>query len=258
MTKDDRVSCLSSTLHDPEARLLSLIRRLTGSLPAIFNPITVRISPETDRKVLDELREQGVKASYGSKNVVDTYKGALIDALKEGSGHIFYCDYDRVLHWFNKYPDELAQINKATRNHDFTLIGRTERAFRTHPQTQRKTEYIANLVGSKILRFEETRDIIGACWNLSTQLAETLVRVSSDSTYGFYCEWPTIAWQSARSPGYLEVEGLEWETPDRFQKEIGKIGYDEWLAKFQTQAEWERRIKVMEDSISSLLKYIGS
>jgi hypothetical protein len=65
-------------------------------------------------------------------------------------------------------------------------------------------------------------------------LAKKLLKTQTKSIYGFYCEWPITLWRHAENPAYVEVEGLEWETPDRYQEEIKKKGYERWLREFQT------------------------
>jgi hypothetical protein len=56
-------------------------------------------------------------------------------------------------------------------------------------------------------------------------------------------------WRSAGNPLYLEREGLEWETPDRYQEEIRTQGLEGWKLNFQTVNEWRRRIAMLKDFI---------
>jgi hypothetical protein len=78
------------------------------------------------------------------------------------TNHLFYCDFDRALHWIKTYPEELTQIVESPPDNDYVLIGRTKRAFQTHPKTQTMTEGIGNTLASKMLNFPETRDILSA------------------------------------------------------------------------------------------------
>ena len=73
---------------------------------------------------------------------------------------------------------------------------------------------------------------------------------------GFYASWPVILWKNAKNKKYIEVEGQEWETPDRFQKEINKQGYNNWLSQFQTIKEWKLRVRLLEDCVLELAKFI--
>lgn len=247
---------LTSTLHDPEGRLCDLILSQRKLLGQLFSSLIVVVSPNTHRDDVKQLRDSGFKVSKGAKTVVHTYKKALRLAIHKDVGYVFYCDFDRLLHWAKVYPDELARVASLNGQHDFLILGRTPRAFMGHPETQRKTEYIANLLGSRILGFKDTIDIISACWRMSTKLALILVETHCENSYGFYCEWPIQAWQLARKPGYLEVDGLEWETPDKYVKEIQKLGFQAWLLKFQTQEEWKKRCDILREGTTALLKLI--
>ena len=69
---------------------------------------------------------------------------------------------------------------------------------------------------------------------------------------GFYAARPVFLWSWAETKHYVEVEGLEWETPDRFRAEIAELGYDAWLDQFQSPAEWRRRVACMNDCLEEL------
>ena len=73
------------------------------------------------------------------------------------------------------YPEELKQIAETTPENDLVLIGRTKRAFETHPETQKLTEGIGNMVSSKILGFNNTHDILGTTWIMTPQLAKMIL-----------------------------------------------------------------------------------
>jgi len=70
---------------------------------------------------------------------------------------------------------------------------------------------------------------------------------------GFYGEWPVIVFAKGYKIDFARVRGLEWETPDRFRKEIGAEGYRRWLHGFETPAEWERRVRVADEIIAGAL-----
>ena len=46
--------------------------------------------------------------------------------------------------------------------------------------------------------------------------------------------------------------GLEWETPDQFKDKIEQEGYSAWLNEFESLPEWQRRLKLIEDSTNVL------
>jgi hypothetical protein len=247
---------LASTLHDPENRLDKLIRTYGPLIKQIFKTSYVIVTPNTSLNTTKTLTRLGFPISQGSTKAIITYKTALHHALTTKPDRIFYCDFDRLLHWARTYPAELKTIPSAHLDHDFLLVARTARAFHTHPPTQTLTEDLANQLASRASGFTSTMDIISACWRFTPRLVEELLQLPVDNTYGFYCEWPIVAWKYAQHPDYLEVEGLEWETPDRYAQEIAATGYAQWLHAFQTPDEWARRVELLTDLIHSISKYL--
>ena len=247
---------LVSTLHDPEKMLSRMIAEYGSSLKQVFRSLVVTVSPNTHRHIVRLLEDTGIKILICSENVVETYKTALRSGLDENAQHLMYCDFDRALHWVRTYPLELSRIAGILTDYDFLMLGRTQRAFKTHPETQTKTESIANQLGSKILGFKQPRDIMSATWGLSDPVGEFLLKTPYRNKYGFYCEWPIVAWHSAKKHEYIEVEGLEWETPDRYKEAVKERGYEVWLRDLQSPREWKRRNEVLSECVSSVLKYI--
>jgi hypothetical protein len=104
-----------------------------------------------------------------------------------------------------------------------------------------------------MLNLPEIQDILGTTWILTPELADLVFKREPRNRFGLYTEWPMILWRSAKSPLYIEVEGLEWETPDRYRKEIETQGLEKWRQNFQTASEWRRRTEMLRDFIDSSL-----
>ncbi len=225
---------LASTLHDTDNRLEESIIKYGSIIRETFQSSSIVVTPSTNRQIVNTLNGLGFETSKGSKTIISAYKKALKQALTNNPKHIFYCDFDRILHWVDAFPQELIETARTSYINDFLLIGRTTRAFQTHPKTQIETEIIANQLASKLLGFRQTRDILSVCWRLTSTLAETLLQLPTRNSYGFYVEWPVYAWQHADNPCYIEVDGLEWETPDKYGEEIKKMGYEAWLKAFKS------------------------
>jgi len=126
----------------------------------------------------------------------------------------------------------------------------------THPETQILTETTANILASKILGFRKTRDVLGTTWMLKIHQAEALIGAKISNQYGFYLDWPIQSWINSTNPGYIEVEGLEWETPDRYQQEITQAGYDAWKESYQNVQEWRKRNLMLRDMIEATATHI--
>ena len=248
---------LSSTYHDPYFRLKSLLATALPMIKEIFSQKIVYCTPSTKDAAYEFLTNEGFQVIISeSIKQVENYKKSIkiaVDYVENSQVQkIFYIDFDRLIHWINSYPDEFYNLFKSNSDVDYLHIGRTSRAFKTHPATQKETEKIINDLSSKTLGFKETIDIISVCYLFTRELGERIIEFKDTTTTGFYCVWPIIFWKLALKTRYIEVEGLEWESPDRFQPEISKVGYNEWLREFQSPEEWKKRVQFVQDAIDEL------
>ena len=243
---------LCATLHDPEVRLYDLIELALPKLKKLFVKGIICLTPYTPDKVHSFLTKNGFIAKLEPDDrQIANYKTAIRTTLekldKPSSQRIFHIDFDRLVHWINTYPEELTNLLQKNINVEYLHIGRTTRDFNTHPKTQTETERIMNEFGSKILGLENTMDIISVCYIFTKDLGEKILKINNFTKTGFYGSWPIYFWNFAHSKSYIEVEGHEWETPDRFKVEIDEIGLERWKEKFQSEKEWNKRVKVVYD-----------
>lgn len=241
-----------ATFHDPEFRLYDLIESALPKLKELFVKGIICLTPYTPDEVRSFLTKNGflVKVEPDDRQIV-TYKTAIRTTLenidKPSSQRIFLIDFDRLIHWINTYPEELTNILQNNINVEYLHIGRTTRAFNTHPKTQKETEIIVNEFGSKILGFEDTKDLISVCYIFTKDLGEKILKINNFTKTGFYGSWPIYFWNFANTKSYIEVEGHEWETPDRFKKEIDEN--PQWLEQFQSAEEWNKRVNFLHDCL---------
>ena len=250
-----------STFHDPEFRLKDLIKSILPKINELFIGGIICLTPYTNKEVLNFLTDEGfIAVIEPSDRQIDTYRTALRTALEniDDSAYqrIFHIDFDRLIHWINTYPEELSHILQNNSDVDYLHIGRTSRAFSTHPTTQKRTEIIVNEIGSKILGFNGIKDLISVCYFFTKALGQRILEVNHSTASGFYSTWPIYLWSYAPSKRYVEVEGHEWETPDRFKKEIDEIGFEKWIEKFQSFEEWNKRVKILHDCLLELFDYV--
>lgn len=248
---------LCSTYHDPEFRLKSQLISALPKIKSIFSKLTVCCTPVTPEEVSNFLTQEDFKVVLGPRMVqVDNYKEAvklaLDNVVSPENEKIFYVDFDRLIHWINAYPNELTNTLRENSDVDYLHIGRTKRAFNSHPLTQKETEIMVNEIGSKILGFSETKDFISVSFLFTKDLGEKILKIKNSTKTGFYGIWPIIFWSSTIRKRYVENEGLEWETPDQFSTEISSIGYEEWLKRFQTPNEWNKRVQLLHDVLIEL------
>lgn len=249
---------ITSTLHEPEFRLRKSFEKALSFIKRYDPKIIVSCTSFSSSEVIKTLQKYDITVKISPKDPqIDTYSFAIrcaLDACEEEQYlRIFYIDFDRLLHWINNYPSEIMDTMKNSLNFDLLHIGRSERAFQTHPRTQRDTEKIVNHVGSKIFGFSEDIDIISVSYIFTPKLGHHLLRYPSRTTVGFYGAWPLILWNHAKDSEYIEVEGQEWETPDRYHMEIEESGYENWSNSFQSTSEWKKRVRFVDECLEEML-----
>lgn len=141
---------------------------------------------------------------------------ALEAALAFECDFVHYVDCDRLLRWHELYPDEIRWTAQATYTADCLVIGRTDAAFATHPLCMRQTEAITNDVFSELL--DQKLDLCAGSKSFSRAAAEYLVR-HSQPAHGWCtdAEWIVLLKRADFAIGTLLVNGLDWETADRYQ-----------------------------------------
>lgn len=242
---------LAVTHHDPSDAMLPQAQRVLPQLLRIYAEIVVLVTPTTGARTIEVLRGHDMlveqeQSQSGIETLGLVRQQAIRLAAETGVGHVHLCDWDRVLHWVEQYPDELREVVDAIGRHDFLILGRTTRAFETHPRVQRITEAIANHAFG--LAFGQELDVTAASRGLSARAIKALLSLPRpESTIGNDCAWPLYL---ARIPnlviGYTATEGLEWETPDRYADEIAMMGgLDAWIADFDGKTEhWAQRMRI--------------
>lgn len=250
---------LVATLHDPEATCLPFLER-TDVVAALgwYPTVCVAATVVTDARVTMRLQELGVHLVEGGATGV-ARRAALEAAPPDlGSSNI---DFDRWLHWLTAWPHELQElptrIERVAAHQDRTpwcvLLGRTPRAFETHPQAQQLPELATNRTLS--LAAGRSLDAVsGAVW-LSTEGREIVLGASIEESAATDLEWAGLIMRKdpTRLHG-LRFEGLEWETPDFHTAAIGRAGgLEPWVrATFDTPEMWTARLQLAAASVSAL------
>lgn len=252
---------IATTFHEPEFRLKGLIESCLSFITENKLKIIISHTSGTNKEVISYLRDNGFILTQPSVDdrvltYIRSIEVAIDHITDEENQRIFYIDFDRLLHWINNYPDELIKVLMKCNQYELLHIGRNQRAFETHPITQQNTERIVNQLGSRILGLSTTRDLISVSYSFTKSLAEELYPHPYTTKLGFYASWPVILWSYAKKIEYLEVDGQEWESPDRFQKEIKDLGYEKWIEQFQTAEEWRFRVNLLEDCIFELTQFL--
>jgi hypothetical protein len=255
---------LAITYHDPEGRLCEQLRRALPILLEIFSGLAVRASHASSPRsisLLDSvealvIQEQRRRTS-NPPHLGIARREAIALALKTESSSIMYSDGDRVLHWAERHPAELARVAEQLPECDFTVMGRTDRAFQSHPRVQRDTEAIINHVFE--MASGKPWDVTAGARGLSRRSAEAILKGCFDEDLSTDVSWPLyLRSLGGFSFAYLRTEGLEFETPDRYGREIEDAGgHAEWMRQFDSDVErWVGRLDLARGHVAAMLPYV--
>jgi len=230
------------TLHDEEGWSKARWETFLPLCQSLFSSLAAILSPATSAEVRRVLLRGGVELAPPA-GLEETRQEALRLIIAKGYQATLLCDGDRLLHWLATYPKELEGVLPSVMEHDYLILGRTARAFATHPRVQRETEALVNQVVSLLLRRQV--DVTAGARGLSLGAARFLAARSAARWAESDGQWPVLLHRAGRFRiGYLEVEGLEFETGDRHQAAIAEAGGPEaWKESLsRSPQEWLRRL----------------
>ena len=236
---------LAATLHDASGALRHDVERLLPRLQALYRDVAVATSPPTDARVRALLASAGVHAGIPPSNRRGPlYRLALRGALETGAPRVHYVDFDRALHWVRRAPRELAAVLRAARRHPVLVLGRTEKAHRSHHVPLYATEAVANRLLAGRLGLVGRIDLLVPSFVATDTLVARLLARSRARDAAVYGEWAALIAGLAREIAYLECRGLDWETPDRHRRAVRRVGLAVWRSRWATAAEWALRIDI--------------
>ncbi|HWQ14639.1 MAG TPA: hypothetical protein VNL77_17715 [Roseiflexaceae bacterium] len=250
---------LASTHHDPPGRLIPQLRRVLPELVGHFGAIAVRATQGTLPEAVALLEAAGALVRRGPTDSAlllgRARRDALALALETGADALLFCDFDRILHWAEQYPAELAGVIQDIPRRDVTVLGRTRRAFDTHPRVQRDTEAIVNAVYADVSG--HPWDVTAAARGLSRRAAAAILGGCPEETIGTDVAWPLFAQRAGLTLGYIQTEGLEFETADRFADEIAAAGgLERWMAHLDADPRrWAARLEFARVEVEAALPY---
>jgi hypothetical protein len=258
------VSCiLAATHHDPESRLYDQTVRMLPALTQRFNGIAIQTTHASQQRSLDLLAGAGAlierEAAPESSSLVllgQARRAALEMGLRLNAPAILFCDFDRVLHWAEYYPDELARVVAQLGENDMTVLGRSERAFASHPRVQRDTEAIVNTVFASVSHCDW--DVTAAARGLSRRAAEAILEGCHEQSVGTDVAWPLFLQRHGGfTLGYCVTEGLEFETADRYGDQVAAAGgVHAWMAQLDADPQrWAERLEVARAEVTAAVPY---
>lgn len=199
---------LLTTVHDPHGKLVEATQNELLSIAELYAGVVVEMTDNTDPR-LKQLLSNVAHIHYNPPGDIAQARRNLIriGLLLHPSACFHFADYDRLLHWWINYPDELRAVVAVIPDYDFVVFGRTERAMRTHPFVQRETERLINRLFAHT--FGQRIDPLTASRGISNRAAQVINTYScAVGPAGVDVEWPILAGEAA----YIPVEGLEYES----------------------------------------------
>ncbi len=251
---------LASTLHDPQAADLPNLLAALPDLAKRYAGMVIFATEETPAAAFAPLVAAGAQVTQHPTDYqqIGGRRLGAVRAAAELAPTVHLCDFDRLLHWWHHWPTELDQVLATLPNYDLVLLGRTARAWATHPANQLETEGLVNRLVAHL--YGELVDVCSGSRGLSRAAVQYLVEQSREQSVGTDAEWPLLL-QLSGQYHCTEVltEGLEFETGDRFPAAVSAAGgLVAWNAANDTDpARWIFRTRLAADIVAAALRTVA-
>jgi len=214
---------LAST-WDPRGEL-ARFTRLMPQFKEVYSGLVVVLPPAVEKQVMHALQDIAEREwiDHQSGMVIvesaDWSAGrylALNTAVQKGPAFVQYADCDRLLRWVETHPEEWRKVAEISRKSDCLIVGRTPAAYATHPRALVETEAISNYLVSYWLG--RAIDVSAGIKSFNYEAAHFLAHhTRPGKALGTDAEWPILLHRAGFRVDYLEVDGLEWESADRYR-----------------------------------------
>lgn len=206
-------TALICVTHDPSGNNIDLLKKHAPRFSKLYRDFYICVSDETNHALITQLETIGFQIQIIRKSGVANARRSVVEFGLSGHNDVFhYCDFDRLLTWFENNEanneTELEKMLEISNQYDYLIIGRTEKAFRTHPKEWIETERISNKIFS--LELGKEADVTAGSCLFSRKCAALISLHSKDKMTD--AEWPMIVHRIGKySVDYLAVEGLEYQ-----------------------------------------------
>ncbi len=236
----------------PRGELKRFLNHLK-QLNQVYSSIAISLPPDADGEIARELQLQNICVVV-TRDWSHGRHAALQKASETNAEHIHYCDFDRLLHWVETRPDEWREAVAKIPATDCLIVGRTERAYRTHPLALVQTEAISNAVASHLLG--RTMDVSAGSKAFSRRAAEYLMKHSPPGhALGTDSEWTLLLQRAGFRIDYIEADGLEWESADHFSDQVADENAQQRAAEVYDAdpKHWAQRVQVAMEIVEMAL-----
>jgi hypothetical protein len=252
-----------TTTYRPQGELPRL-RRFLPELHALYETIIIVTSPGLEQADLDALDALPGVIHHQTDRFGVARSACLRLGLEQSTaGTLHYCDMDRMIRWVERKPESLKATVTAIQGPDAVMIGRTPADFETHPKALADTERIIFDITEYLLG--QRLDVASGSKAFSRQAAEFIVGLDDDQEQGLGTDmvWPVLLHRAGFELTALTVQGLDWETADRFQPQAANATRQqaEAAAYDADPSRWEFRVNVAREIIqaglAAMTKSIG-
>jgi hypothetical protein len=246
---------LAATLHDPTGTLLADAEAGLAGLGRLYRTVAVATSPPTSAAMKALLARAGVHAPDPRGNLRGPlYRGAIRHALRGGAARVHYVDFDRVLRWARRAPRELAGVLRLASRHPVLVVGRTQKAHRSHHLPLYATETLVNRLIATRLGLGAPIDWLAPSFVLARADAARLIAASRARDVAIYGELAALLAGLGREIAYVECGGLDWETPDRHRRTVRRIGLPAFRRRLDRPAEWAFRGEIAREIVRGFVR----
>jgi hypothetical protein len=254
--------CLAATWN-PRGELERFLR-LLPQFESVYDFLVVIFPPVAKNPPLDELA--ATLAAQNGRLMVKVSPAwpqgrylSLKTALETPASHIQYADMDRLLRWVETRPIEWQQAARRIQVNEAVIFGRTPAAYATHPQALSQTEALSNRVVSQILG--QPMDVSAGSKGFSRTAAAYIVANSlPERAIGADATWPILLHRAGFHLDYLEVDGLDWESADRYRATAADAAAQQQAATAYDAdpQHWAARVAIAQEIIHCAFDAAGN
>jgi hypothetical protein len=240
---------LAATWH-PRGETLRF-RRLYPFLARLYDHIEVVVPPTTHAGMILSFRVYN-KITLSMPDDWSTGRHtALQQALNRHTDYIHYADLDRLIRWAETQPEELVYAVDHLQTTDCLVLGRTQAAYETHPRALIETETLPNRVFSHILGLD--LDLSAGSKGFRHDVARYILQHAVPGhALGTDAEWIILAKRGGYQLDQLRVNGLDWESADRYQRQAADADQQRHAAADYDAdpKNWTYRVQVASEIIT--------
>lgn len=228
-------------------------KRFFQHLPLLkkaYRGIAITLPPDTETGLIESLNVHPEIKAVATSDWSHGRADALRLALDFSGSHVHYVDFDRLIRWIETRREEWDNILPEIVNHDCLVIGRSAHSYQTHPRALIQTEAISNLVISYLVG--HSLDVSAGSKSFSRRACAYIVaNCVPRNALGTDAEWPVIIKRGGFEINSILVDGLDWESADRFQDTAADKNSQEHLAEIYDEdpENWSKRVDVAREIV---------